>query len=152
MCSAVRARSREDLKLSAEERKDADTFFDSCFMAGQKVQTIHSGAELGCTSSLRVQVEGVRIVVMARIMEVLLLLQTDGDSPSITDAVNFLIRLEEVPPSSQMPSLVEAIRKVGDIIYQPAGYLLVDKACVETSVFLQRVRSKGDLLQCYVAN
>ena len=53
----VRARSREDLKLSAEERKDADTFFDSCFMAGQQVQTIPGerswGARSLCASRLK---------------------------------------------------------------------------------------------------
>ena len=88
-------------------------------------------------ASLRVQLEGVRVVIMGRITEIQAILGS-AENPSISDCVNYLIRLEEVPSPSSLPSLVSAVIKVGDIVFQPAGYVLVDKACAENNVFVMR--------------
>ena len=111
----------------------------SCFISGQKLQHVHRGVELGCTASLRVQLEGTRIIVMARLAEVAKMLSAENPGQQewpVTDCVDWLLRLEEVPPATSIPSLVAGVCKVGDLIYQPAGYVIIDKACVENNVSL----------------
>ncbi|CAE7244505.1 unnamed protein product, partial [Symbiodinium sp. CCMP2456] len=114
-----------------QEIKDTSVFLDSVFVSGQKLQYVHRGADLGCVGSLRVQLEGVRLIILARVTELLAVL---GDEGGIADAVNYLLRLEEAPSKTAIPSLVSAICKAGDVTFVPPGYLLVDKACMETNV------------------
>ena len=80
---------------------------------------------------MRLQLQGVRVLVMARVSEIEHMLEEEC---TIQDCVNWLIRLEEPPSAIKIPSLVSAICKVGDVVFQPAGYLLVDKSCIETNV------------------
>lgn len=127
-------------------------FMGSCFVAGQKLGHIHRGVELGCVSSMRVQVEGVRLLIVARITEVVDALQAevaDGTSVTISDMVDWLLRLDECPPATKMPSLVAGVVRVGDIMYLPAGYILVDKACVEDNVCLKLFCVRVLLVCCF---
>lgn len=127
--------------------KDASVFLDSVFVSGQKLQYVHRGADLGCVGSLRVQLEGVRLIILARVTELLAVL---GDEGGIADAVNYLLRLEEAPSKTAIPSLVSAICKAGDVTFVPPGYLLVDKACVETNVFLRLSLQTAFALVCII--
>ena len=61
----------------------------------------------------------------------------DGVSIDVLDCVNWMTRLDEVPAATALPSLAAALMKTGDVLYMPAGYMTVDKACGETNVFLR---------------
>ena len=94
---------------------------------------IHHGMEIACVALLRVQLEGVRVVIIAH-TEIQAILGSAEKS--------FNLRLRQlfdslgVPSPSSLPSLVSAVIKVEDIVFQPAGYVLVNKACAENNVFV----------------
>ena len=138
--------------LTEEEMKAAREWLRSCFLSGQKLQMVHHGADLASFASMRLQLEGTRLLITARLSEVAAICQQElnaegnlerADGPyqaNVQDCVNWLIRLDEVPPATQIPSLCSALIKPGDVTYLPPGYLVVDKACHETNISLNLTR------------
>ena len=132
--------------------KAAREWLRSCFLSGQKLQMVHHGADLASFASMRLQLEGTRLLITARLSEVAAICQQElnaegnlerADGPyqaNVQDCVNWLIRLDEVPPATQIPSLCSALMKPGDVTYLPPGYLVVDKACHETNISLNLTR------------
>ena len=93
----------EENGLEKSQCENARVFMNSCSVAGQKLGHIHRGVELGCVSSMRVQIEGVRLLILARIKEVADVVQkevTQGTTCNITDIVDWLLRLDDCPPAT----------------------------------------------------
>ncbi|CAK9099080.1 DnaJ-like 1 [Durusdinium trenchii] len=131
------------IKGDKDSKKREDVlydFFSSCFLAGQRRDFIHHGAELSGLGSVKVQLEGSRIICMALATEIASYLQSHGenteDEITMAKCSSWLLRIESgsIPKVTEMPSLCAGSVKPGDVLYTPPGYLIVDKVVNEDAV------------------
>ena len=125
-------------QLSEEESKYICAFSQAAFVHGQRHGSCYHGVETSCFASLRLQRQGARVFVMVRLAEARSYLQRQELDPSVEDVVNWLLRLslEDLPSPTELPSLTASTSKCGDLFFAPAGYVTVDKACVEDNYSL----------------
>lgn len=58
------------------------------------------------------------------------------DNHSMEDCVNYILRMESIPSTTDLPSLRAVAVKSGDLVYTPPGMVLVEKSVHEHSVTL----------------
>lgn len=117
--------------------------FDTAWLVGNKAGTNYMGLEAQAMPSCRIQLQGQRLVAMASVNE----LQQFYKQRGIQDCIDMWKLMNgdagsdcEVPDAWTMPSLCFEFVRTGDVVFCPAGTVIVEKA-VESSVSLRHSRA-----------
>lgn len=113
--------------------------FDTAWLVGNKAGTDYMGLEAQALPTCRIQLQGQRLVALASVNE----LQEFYKQRQLQDCIDMWKSMNgdggsdcEVPDSWTMPSLSFEFVRTGDVVFCPAGTMIVEKA-VETSISLR---------------
>lgn len=132
----------------APELEKAATQMASVWLAGRRVDSVHSGLESQGLATIQVQVSGGRLMVMAAVEEVLSFFS--DARRCLKTALEMLSKLssKDLPDSFEMPSLAAVYVKTGDILYVPCGFVSVEKCISDTSIAIRTGLFKVQILGC----
>ena len=118
------------------EFKTAREQLKSTWIVANRQNTTYCGLESQGLGTIRVQLSGGRLILLALVEEVLAFY---GES-SIKAAVDQLAStdLKELPDQWAVPSLCAEYLKTGDFMYCPPGHICVEKALSDVSISIRR--------------
>lgn len=132
------------IKQLVDESEDHATMekglseFQSMWLVGNRAGTVYSGLESQGLCSVRLQLQGQRLVAMVSTNELRDHFKTRGvrDCLQLFQKMNGDDSSVEIPDVWSMPNLSFHFVCTGDVVFIPAGMLIVEKAA-ETSVSLR---------------
>ena len=124
----------EDIGTLEKGRKD----FNTMWLVGNKNGTVYTGLESLGLCSCRLQLQGQRLVAFASVGE----LRDFYKQRGIKECLELFEKMSgedeaQIPDSWAMPHLSFEFVRTGDVVFCPAGMVVVEKA-VETSITARR--------------
>lgn len=127
-----------DTRSALEGEEVDDTAFNQLmgvWILANKEGSVSSGLEAGGFQSLRMQVQGGRLVALADARE-LCHYYRENSMEKVLD--NFgKMNLDNCPDAWEVPSLSFEYLKTGDLLYTPPGFMIWEKFICDTSVALR---------------